>query len=944
MSNNPDARTPTTGKRQAVQYVLLAILVCVLIVMVVIPLNMRRDFQATRTRIEALLESGTAEAPTRWNELEKLLGEAAERKSRVVNNSMFHVERVETASWNAYFTSWHLRFGIGRDDIVLSWDEEDDIGREPTPLLYALDEQGGLKKQIDLSSEEERRVSTDEWIERLDRIAEGPQPERAARILILPSVDSDGRMTDDGLVLCDLAQFHLAEVATPRIAVHPSIARIELDRHDLGETLLHLDDDIARVVGQASSSDLTVLPILDVVDGAAQLRVRGFQPGEEPVESAVIAFIADERHRLPELVAREAVALAGMTLSDEAEKQLSRRHVSDADGLKRMVELYRSGVVRFQFRPIQHFLADYPECMPVWLSLAGVISQQRDALTLLLGDERASQHPVVASELAIALGRIDRKEHALQILLEHSAGEVDSPVFFQTAAELARQLDDDDLLAAVLKHWQEIGTTSVHRNRQGMTFHDMGWDGLRTEIVDFDSALDVVLFRQHLKSAQERLEQAVEANPLDWHSRSLLISVARGLGLPREFVDQHWRDAVEVWPYSSYPWKNSLDYLSKRWHGDTESLLAFGRECVDSKQWHGRVPMLAHKAVSMACRNPFDNSFDDSLLYRPDVWSILKDVYIQSREQDAGQDHMMALSWVFSAGPYVEDWDTLSLAFEELDSLDVTDIDLQKGFVLPTALARARDRVTASLGAGAKAQLAQARLALMAGRADECDDILDSIDEQLNNTDAAMHAWLKRVIKLERSLQDAGRVKLTARDILDTFCEVGRTQITPLTEARGWEVVDGRAIFKDPDPGPPNVYRAYTRTIALPLGLTNVRIHGDLPVSDGTDAVIYVHAFARRDTIHCRLDYFQRNVVVKMNQGVLATQRNDGHTIRSTALIPDGPFVFEKGHEEDVIQFGSNEWRMPVNRDVPSGLAIRFNSAVQGGTYALPDLTIEILN
>jgi hypothetical protein len=60
-------------------------------------------------------------------------------------------------------------------------------------------------------------------------------------------------------------------------------------------------------------------------------------------------------------------------------------------------------------------------------------------------------------------------------------------------------------------------------------------------------------------------------------------------------------------------------YLEPRWHGSEREALAFGRSCVDSKIWGGRVPLVLHFLhVSLSRYYQLSNS--PAYWHRPHVW------------------------------------------------------------------------------------------------------------------------------------------------------------------------------------------------------------------------------------------------------------------------------------------------------------------------------------
>jgi len=66
-----------------------------------------------------------------------------------------------------------------------------------------------------------------------------------------------------------------------------------------------------------------------------------------------------------------------------------------------------------------------------------------------------------------------------------------------------------------------------------------------------------------------------------------------------------------------------LIFLGGRWHGSSEATLAFGRECANSRQWGGEVPLaLAHAHRRLA--NHLPAAERTNYWRRPETWRDVK--------------------------------------------------------------------------------------------------------------------------------------------------------------------------------------------------------------------------------------------------------------------------------------------------------------------------------
>jgi hypothetical protein len=108
-------------------------------------------------------------------------------------------------------------------------------------------------------------------------------------------------------------------------------------------------------------------------------------------------------------------------------------------------------------------------------------------------------------------------------------------------------------------------------------------------------------FTAHLAHAAESFEKAWKLSPNDPEIAVSMIQVELGEAKGRARMEL-WFDRAMTLDHNNY---NACDqkrnYLEPKWHGSPEEMLAFGRECVASDQWKGRVPLVlvdAHDSLA----------------------------------------------------------------------------------------------------------------------------------------------------------------------------------------------------------------------------------------------------------------------------------------------------------------------------------------------------------
>ena len=67
-------------------------------------------------------------------------------------------------------------------------------------------------------------------------------------------------------------------------------------------------------------------------------------------------------------------------------------------------------------------------------------------------------------------------------------------------------------------------------------------------------------------------------------------------------------------------------YLQPKWHGSAWDAIQFGRECVRSKEWKGRVPLVLWEAHRMLA-NDKATGLKDAYWKQPKVWGDVRDSF-----------------------------------------------------------------------------------------------------------------------------------------------------------------------------------------------------------------------------------------------------------------------------------------------------------------------------
>jgi hypothetical protein len=134
------------------------------------------------------------------------------------------------------------------------------------------------------------------------------------------------------------------------------------------------------------------------------------------------------------------------------------------------------------------------------------------------------------------------------------------------------------------------------------------------------------LFGERLEIAANALETAWKLDPSDGRIANEMLGVELGQGKGREREELWFKRAMALYTNNYDACHAKLTYLQPKWHGSAEAMLAFGKECVDSEVWGGRVPLIladAHEALAYYVPQAGRADF----WKQPQVWRDVKAAY-----------------------------------------------------------------------------------------------------------------------------------------------------------------------------------------------------------------------------------------------------------------------------------------------------------------------------
>jgi len=131
----------------------------------------------------------------------------------------------------------------------------------------------------------------------------------------------------------------------------------------------------------------------------------------------------------------------------------------------------------------------------------------------------------------------------------------------------------------VLDEWCEKSSGShIPFTARGNFYVYYAWDARGSGYGHTVSDIKMELFQKRLLQAKNDLELAYTKNTDDANAPAMLINVATGLGLSREYMETQFNNAVKADPFNFRAYSAKLEYLMPKWHGSKEEATAFVNE------------------------------------------------------------------------------------------------------------------------------------------------------------------------------------------------------------------------------------------------------------------------------------------------------------------------------------------------------------------------------
>jgi hypothetical protein len=133
-------------------------------------------------------------------------------------------------------------------------------------------------------------------------------------------------------------------------------------------------------------------------------------------------------------------------------------------------------------------------------------------------------------------------------------------------------------------------------------------------------------FNRYIAKAERYLNRSWTMDSTLSDTAVAMMEVELGQGQGRKRMELWFRRAMALDPACYDAAHAKAWYLQPKWYGSAEDVISFGRECVESKEWKGRVPLMLWEAHRMLA-NDKATGLKDAHWKQPHVWDDVRDSF-----------------------------------------------------------------------------------------------------------------------------------------------------------------------------------------------------------------------------------------------------------------------------------------------------------------------------
>ncbi len=158
---------------------------------------------------------------------------------------------------------------------------------------------------------------------------------------------------------------------------------------------------------------------------------------------------------------------------------------------------------------------------------------------------------------------------------------------------------------------------------RGNAWFHYGWEARTKAFAPNVPAGGFQSLEERLAVAKKALEEAWELRP-ESETAAKLLEIDKSIGGDREVMNRWFERAMQADGDNRGACWSKLDWLDPKWHGSVDEMLAFGRQCRDTKNWRAGITLLVADAHWRIACMPGENQ--NKYLASPEVWADIQSV------------------------------------------------------------------------------------------------------------------------------------------------------------------------------------------------------------------------------------------------------------------------------------------------------------------------------
>lgn len=762
----------------------------------------------------------------------------------------------------------------------------------------------------------------DQWIAELDKAFAVKSGALKPPFVIFPMLDASDRVSADGGGFSDMALFAAVFTTRKHIDIPVRMARSVLHATGAAKAKTRLDNKTIRLCLNALGAKLYAIPKLARRGDADVLTIvcHG-DGGKYPDKTFTHTLKPRNRCKIPGLIAHSVHEFLGVQLTPQEREMVAAPQLQTEQDLRTLLDL-DAGRRLLAAKPalLLDLLKRNPRCVLGWEIAITSHATRHEALRRFQELQPPLACPRLHVAVAVQVREFGEPERALNMLLPYAAMHRGDTSFYSTLTKCAMRMKDERLTRHVLELWRTNDPSYLGCLNRGERFIQWAWDARGNGWANTVTPEGARQFHKRLLEAARELNEALQINGDGWAAHAQLIAVAKGLGLPRPFVEKHFQQAVKLLPRYLDAYQAKMEYLRPRWHGSPAEMIAFGRQCAATGFWDQQIPRLFPYALNDCYTNPRDRGRDYAILQSPLVWQGVL-AYYRGAQKSAGlHDREWALNQFVQWGIFGEHYDDIVVPCQKLRRPDRIN-----RLIFPDAaeleffydLVHAKTgKLMTRLSSPLKNDLALAKMgaALAEGDVEQAAKWIEKI-EAGDDRARAQAASYRAALAVGRKLLRDNHVDLQGAEGLEAF--VGARPL--------WKYSGDKFVCSLPPRG--------NACLTFPLGLKHGVISGVVEgIPDLGYAQMVTHTRAARD-----------QVILRYQRQKLYLVRNN-YPLQEAIQPPQEPFAFRLVYdgERDTLQPAAGiVWNANVYNDIPSGFRLEFFAADRPATIVLRGLRIE---